>query len=202
MIKSHEVKGAIYDIDGTLLAAECDEIGGLHDHSRLVAIQHVAYWHDITALQDLTAEENRNAFYTAKFSSLDGAVWSALYQKGIVDSDDLDPQHALLREIVDLKNEIHADIMRQFGKTVLGAVELVQRMASICGPDKLAIASSAVRRDINILVDEMTDWRQFFPPERIVSHDDVEHGFGSRIRDHLIWRFNGCSCRTPIEVML
>jgi beta-phosphoglucomutase-like phosphatase (HAD superfamily) len=42
----------------------------------------------------------------------------------------------------------------------------------------MAIASSAIRRDINIFLDELTTLRTYFPKERIVAYEDIPQGLG------------------------
>lgn len=179
MINVREIKGAIFDVDDTLLDNRVEGGGTLHERSRFVALQQAAEKYDLPALRTVTHEENLNAFLDAKVHSLAGAVWIVLFQKGIVASDQLDPNHPLLQEIVASKNELHAEILRQHGKIVLGAVELVHVLGEEYGlADEMAVASSAVRRDIDIFFDEMTDLRQFFPSKRVIAYEDIPHGMG------------------------
>lgn len=174
------VKGAIFDVDDTLLDNQAGvESGTIHEHSRLEAVRKIAEKHDISSLRTLTVQENLDAFLNAKVHSLPGAVWGTLFLKGVVDSEDFDPTHPLLNEIVDLKNEIHADVLRELGIEVAGASFCVHALAKRYEIENhMAIASSAVRRDINIFLDELTDLRQFFPDSRIVSLEDIHHGEG------------------------
>lgn len=175
-----KVRGAIFDVDDTLLDNQAAiDFGTLHEMSRFEAIQRVAQKYDLAMLANLTHEENLAAFMTARTHSLPGAVWNVLYQKGLVASEDLDPTHALLNEIVLLKDMLHAATLRQYGQAVLDATEFVPALAArynIRG--RMAIASSAIRRDINIFLDELTGLRTYFPPEHIVAYEDIPHGFG------------------------
>lgn len=99
--------------------------------------------------------------------------------KKIVDSKELDPDHELLREIVLLKNELHVDSLRSLGREVMNASAFVEALAEKYNiKDKMAIASSAIRRDINIFLDELTSLRHYFPDERIISYEDIPHGLG------------------------
>jgi beta-phosphoglucomutase-like phosphatase (HAD superfamily) len=133
----------------------------------------------IEDLLNLTEQENYDAFKRAKYHSLDGAVWQILFEKGIVESDDLDPANELLKEIILLKNELHAGVLREYGRTVLGAVEFVTALAATYDiADKMAVASSAIRRDIDIFLDELTPLRAYFPDKRVVSYESIPHGFG------------------------
>ncbi len=174
------VKGAIFDVDDTLLDNQTGvEFGTLHEHSRRKAILHVAEKYNLPNLATITAQENLDAFHNASTHSLDGAVWEVLYLKKIVNNRDLDPDHELLKEIVLLKNELHIDSLRTLGREVVSASLLVETLAGNYEiQDKMAIASSAIRRDINIFLDELTSLRRYFPDERIISYEDIPHGLG------------------------
>lgn len=174
-----QIKGAVFDVDDTLLDNQHPEVGPLHERSRFEAVMHIADKYKIDSLKTLTHEENTEAFMNATVHSLAGAVWEILCQKGIA-TGDIDLSHPLLCAIVELKNELHADVLRKHGKAVLGAVELVDHLvAHDAIAAKMAVASSAYRRDIDIFFDELyPDLRQFFPADRIVAYEDIPHGQG------------------------
>jgi len=174
------IHAAIFDVDDTLLDNKAHpKVGSLHEHSRLRAIRHIAEKYSLEVLQGLTEQENYEAFAKAKYHSIDGAVWQVLFEKGIVTTEEVDPTHVLLKEIILLKDELHASTLRQYGRTVLHAIEFVTALAgSYDIADKMAIASSAVRRDINIFLDELTVLRTYFPDERVVSYEDIPYGLG------------------------
>src|SRR6266542_341466 len=175
-----KIEGVIFDIDDTLLDNQAAvSFGTIHEVTRLRAVHHVAKKYNLAQLLTLTEQENYDAFLNAKVHSLGGAVWEVMYLKGVVESNEYDPEHVLLNEIITMKNELHADTLRELGRTVLGAVEFVHGLAEEYGiQSHMAIASSAIRRDINIFLDEMTDLRQYFPDERIVSLEDIPHNRG------------------------
>lgn len=174
------VKGAVFDVDDTLLDNQAGvELGTIHEHSRLRAFRQIAEKYDLPSLRSLTPEENFHAFLNAKVHSLPGAVWGTLFLKGVVGTEDFDPHHPLMNEIVDLKNELHADVIRELGVEVAGASFCVHSLAKRYGiAGHMAIASSAIRRDINIFLDELSDLREYFPDERIISLEDIHHGEG------------------------
>jgi beta-phosphoglucomutase-like phosphatase (HAD superfamily) len=174
------IKGAIFDVDDTILDNQAGvEFGTIHEHSRREAIHHVAEKYNLPNLASVTAQENLDAFHNATTHSLDGAVWEVLYLKKIIDSKELDPDNELLKEIVLLKNELHIDSLRTLGREVMNASVFVDVLASQFRIEgKMAIASSAIRRDINIFLDELTSLRRYFPDERIVSYEDIPHGLG------------------------
>ena len=123
------VSGAIFDVDDTLLDNQAGvEFGTLHELTRLKAIHEVALSYNLPTLATLTEQENLDAFLNASTHSLDGAVWEALYLKKVVDAKDLDPNNKLLSEIVQLKNSLHADTLRQLGREVLDASEFVRTL--------------------------------------------------------------------------
>lgn len=174
------VKGAIFDVDDTMLDNQAGvEFGTIHEVTRLKAIHQAAEKYNLPSLAAVTEKENFDAFHNASTHSLDGAVWEVLFLKKIVDSKDLNPDHELLKEIVLLKNEMHVDSLRTLGKEVLNASAFVNALAKSCGiEEKMAIASSAIRRDINIFLDELTSLRKYFPDDHIVSYEDIPHSLG------------------------
>lgn len=174
------IKGAIFDVDDTMLDNQAGvKFGTIHEVSRLKAIHHVAEKYNLPTLADVTEEENAEAFHKALTHSVDGAVWETLYLKKLVDSRELDPTHELLREIVILKNELHIDTLRSLGQEVGNASVFIEALAATFGiEDKMAIASSGIRRDINIFLDELTSLRKYFPDGRVVSYEDIPHNLG------------------------
>src|SRR5688572_12594220 len=174
------ISGAIFDVDDTLLDNQAAvEFGTLHELTRSKAIHEVALSYNLPTLATLTEQENLDAFLNASTHSLDGAVWEALYLKKIVDAKDLDPSNELLNEIVQLKNSLHADTLRQLGREVLDASEFVHTFANTYDlRDSMAVASTAIRRDIGIFLDELTSLREFFPEERIIAFEDIPFGLG------------------------
>lgn len=174
------VSGAVFDVDDTLLDNQAGvEFGTLHELTRLRAIHEIALRYNLPTLATLTEQENLDAFLNASTHSLDGAVWEALYLKEIVDAKDLDPTNKLLNEIVELKNSLHVETLRELGREVLDASAFVRVFADTYNlGDKMAIASTAIRRDIGIFLDELTELRELFPEERIVAFEDIPFGLG------------------------
>ena len=174
------VKGAIFDVDDTMLDNQAGaKVGTIHEVSRLRAIHEVAKKYNLPTLAAVTEEQNAVAFRNALTHSVDGAVWETLYVSQMVKNRELDPNHELLREIVVLKNELHIDTLRTLGQEVPSASTFVRLLAErydIKG--KMAIASSAIRRDINIFLDELTELRAYFPDERVISLEDIPHNLG------------------------
>lgn len=175
-----EVKGAIFDVDDTILDNQAGAtLGTIHEVSRLRAVHEVARKYNLPSLAAVTEEENAVAFRNALTHSVDGAVWETLYLKKMVDSRELDPNHKLLKEIVVLKNELHMDTLRTLGREVANASMFIEAFAAQFGiENKMAIASSAIRRDITIFLDELTSLRRYFPDRRVISLEDIPHDLG------------------------
>lgn len=167
--------GAIFDVDDTLLDNKPGVPGsGLHERSRIRAVHTVGERHGISELANLSVEDNLNAFLTAPVHSLPGAVWNILCMSGLADGQAINPEHPLLKEIVDLKNELHKDILLEEGNELPGASSYVRALAEQGLQDKLAIASTAVRRDIDLFLGKY-QLDSLFPPRRIVSYESITH---------------------------
>jgi beta-phosphoglucomutase-like phosphatase (HAD superfamily) len=173
------IKGAIFDVDDTLLDNQAGaSMGTIHEITRLRAIRHAAEKYSLPTLLEVTEEENLAAFNNAKQHTLEGAVWKTLFDRGVVDTDELDRENELLKEIILLKNELHKGTLRELGQPVLDAVEFVTVLAKKYGiADKMAVASTAYRQDLDIFLNEMTPLRTYFPDERVISFENVPKGF-------------------------
>lgn len=176
MLTYHDLRGAIFDVDDTLLSNYPDDTGvGLHEQSRLRAIHEVGRRHNLPALQVFTIQQSTEAFLDAKVHTLHAAVWRMLYMAGEVDNeDDINPNHPLLCEIVDLKEELHEDVLRTYGKEVPGAITFVQALAQSGLAGKLAVASTSSRRDIDLFFG-MTGLDKVFSDEHIISRERFTH---------------------------
>lgn len=169
------VKGAIFDVDDTLLDNNPDESGmGLHERSRLEAVHTVGKKHGITELLAVTPQQNTEAFTSAPVHTLESSVWNLLVMIGLADSEVTNPEEPIFREICELKNDLHADVLREHGREVSGATKFVQALGAGELRNKLAIASSAVRRDIEMFM-EMSGLKEYFPDERIKAKDSITH---------------------------
>lgn len=174
MLRFPEIQGVIFDLDDTLLdngPADQPEVW-LHSRSRLAAVHEVGNEHDIQALREVTQAENGRAFVTSPVHSLQGAIWNIFFMKGLVPTNEFDPKSpyfSLVDEIADRKNQLHESIIMQHGKEVAGASQFIQRLAAN-GITKLALATNAIQRDIDVFLDKY-DLRQYFPEERIISFE-------------------------------
>lgn len=166
---------AIFDVDDTLLDNRIPGLGNLHQISRLEATHEIARKYNISTLLSVSMEKSTEYFLAAKEHSAIGATWQMLYDHGLVDADEVDYDNKLLSEIVNLKDDLHADILRRKGKPVEGSIEFIELLSNL-GMLDFAIASSATRRDIDIFLDEITDLRRYFPRKNVVAREDIEPG--------------------------
>lgn len=173
MFNKELVAGVVFDGDDTIFNNLPDsEEGNLHERSRRSALHRIGRERGIEALANLSAEDNLRGFRTARTHSLPGAVWNILHLNGIVNSPDIDNTDPLLREIINLKNKLHESILRENGVEVNGATHFIQKLLQIGLVNKLAIASSSIRRDIDIFL-EITKLESYFPPDQIISIESV-----------------------------
>lgn len=170
-----EVKGAIFDVDDTLLDNKPGIPGqGLHEQSRLAAAHKVGRKYNITRLMQLSVQENLDAFLNAPVHTLEAAVWNILVMTGEAHGEIMNLEHPLLQEIVALKNALHEEILMTKGEEVSGAGAFVYGLAKHGLEDKLAIASTAVRRDVDLFLGK-TGLSALFPPERIRTKEDIAY---------------------------
>lgn len=170
------LQGAVFDVDDTLLNNHPGgKSYGLHERSRLVAIRTVGRRHGIPALEHFSHQANLRTFYDAKVHSIEGAIWQTFVVAKYVHTDEPDPSHPILREIVELKNQLHEAVLRQYGQEVPGATEFVSLLTRTPGTaSRLAIASTASRRDIDLFF-EISGLGQYFPNNRIISREQLTH---------------------------
>jgi beta-phosphoglucomutase-like phosphatase (HAD superfamily) len=167
--------GAIFDVDETLLDTNVnDPVNGLHELARLQATHEAGRRHNIPELIALTPAQNLQAFLTAPVHTLESAVWNSLVMMGVESTRTIDPQNPLLLEIVARKDELFEEVLRTKGKPVPGAVHFIKALGTYGLTNKMAIASTARRQDIDTFI-EMIDAGTYFPPERIISKSDVTH---------------------------
>lgn len=176
MLTYAEMRGAIFDVDDTLLDNHPDgSLMGLHEQSRLMAAHEIGRRYNNSGLQQFTEQQSIDAFREAKAHTLQAAVWQMLYMAGEVRTDAIDPAHPLLNEMMDLKDELHEQLLRTKGREVPGAGSFVRRLASQGLVEYLGIASTASRRDIDIFLD-MSSLEPLFADSKIISRERFTHG--------------------------
>ncbi|MDB5162333.1 MAG: HAD-superfamily hydrolase, subfamily variant 3 [Candidatus Saccharibacteria bacterium] len=169
------VKGAIFDVDDTLLDNKPGVPGfGLHERSRLAAVHEVGKRRGIKELEDVSVDENWSAFRDAPVHTIEAAVWGIFLKKGLADSDVINLEHPLLKEIVVLKDELHKDVLLNEANEVPGATDFVFRLSTSGLKDKMAIASSAIRRDVDLFLDK-TGMDAIFTKEKITTIENITH---------------------------
>jgi phosphoglycolate phosphatase-like HAD superfamily hydrolase len=129
MLTLLQLKGAIFDVDDTLLDNHPGGTAhGLHERSRLAAIRKAGRRHHIPELEHFSEQANLRVFLDAKVHSIEGAVWQAFLVTGLQTNPDLDPTNPLMQEIVALKNDLHEAVLREHGRPVPGAPEFIQAL--------------------------------------------------------------------------
>lgn len=173
MPKYSDFKGVIFDIDDTLLDNKYrDPDKRLHSRSRLAAVHEVGRRHGLKELQAITKQQNHDAWTNTTSHSIEGAAWQILLTAGLVKGETINYDHPLLKEIVTLKEELHEAILRQEGEELPDASRFVRVLAEHGFRDKLAIASTAKRSEIDIFL-EKYDLTSLFPKARIFAKDSV-----------------------------
>jgi beta-phosphoglucomutase-like phosphatase (HAD superfamily) len=165
------MQGAIFDVDDTLLNNYVlNATFGLHEQSRLDAAHLIGKKYGSKGLIAFTMKQSTQAFLDAKVHTLHAAVWQMLLMAGEVATEDPELNHPLLVEIVEQKEIMHERLLREHGLPISGALEFVNNMAERGLKDKLAIASTACRRDIDIFF-ETRGFGRYFPDSRIISRE-------------------------------
>ncbi len=168
-------KGFIFDVDDTILDNKPGlPDGNLHEQSRMEACMTVAEEMNLPELLKLTPAENNEAFVSAAVHSMEGAVWNILLMKNLVAGEGIDYQNEILLRIVRLKDELHERRLLNEAEEVPGAIRFIKELNRSGYKDKLAVASSATRRDIDLFFGK-TGLDEYFPPERIKSKEDMKH---------------------------
>jgi beta-phosphoglucomutase-like phosphatase (HAD superfamily) len=170
-----EVRGAIFDVDDTLLDNKPGNPGfGLHERARLTAAREAGERHGIDSLRDLSVADNLEAFMTAPVHTLEAAVWNILVMTGLADSQVIHKENVLLQEIVARKDELYEVILRNEGEEVPGATKFVKALAASGIEDRMAVASTAIRRDVDIFLGKM-GLGNLFPSDRIKTKESITH---------------------------
>ena len=170
-----DIRGAIFDVDDTLLDNKPGNPGhGLHERARLAAAREAGERHNIDSLRNLSVEDNLEAFMCAPVHTLEAAVWNILIMTGQADSEVINKDNMLLQEIVSRKDELYKDILLDEGEEVPGAVNFVQKLAASGIENKLAIASTAIRRDVDLFLGK-TGLASLFPDQRIKTKESITH---------------------------
>ncbi|HKU18620.1 MAG TPA: HAD-IA family hydrolase [Candidatus Saccharimonadales bacterium] len=175
MLQIAEVHGVIFDVDETLLDTNVhDPVNGLHEQARMQAMHEAGERYNLPALLAITPEENFAHYMSSPVHTMEAVVWNGLQCTGVIPANDpLDPTHELLLEIVARKDVLYEQLLRTKGKAITGALEFIAALAARHIP--LAIASTAIRRDIDIFLYELTNLHKYFPDERVVSKESVTH---------------------------
>ena len=167
-------KGAIFDVDDTLLDNKGDSPRGLHERSRYMAVKEVGKRHNISKFKRWTYKENYHAFHDAPTHTLVGALWNTLLMTGLRSGKTPDQDDPLLIELLEVKMALHEAIILKEGEPYPGAVEFVTALAGSGLKDTLAVATTAYPRDLNIFF-KKTGLDKYFPQDRVISTEQVKN---------------------------
>jgi len=169
------VQGAIFDVDDTLLDNKPAVVGqAYHERARLAATHTVGERYNLPALARLSPLDNRRAFIEAPVHTIEAAVWNMLRMTGVAQDIPIDPTDPLLLEIITLKDELYEQILRTEGEALPGAVAFVHSLADAGLTGRLAIASTAIRRDVDIFLAK-TGLDDLFPDHRIKTKESIAY---------------------------
>ena len=153
MPKYSDFTAVIFDVDDTLLDnLPRDPVRRLHERSRLAAFHQIGKARNIPELLEVTPEQNLNGWLNATEHSLDGAIWRVLFEQGLVVDENIERNNQLLRDIAELKDKLHEKVLLEEGEEVPGASDFVRLLAANGFEGKMAIASTAVRRDVTLFL--------------------------------------------------
>lgn len=172
MLALAEVRGAIFDVDDTLLDNGNRPgyyLDNIHSRSRLAAVHAVGAELGVELLCALTPQENANAFLRSPVHTVEGGIWQILLGAGLV-TGNLDPAHELVREIARRKEDEYYRLLETEGKPVPGSPELVRALADYGIP--LAIASNATRRTVDVTLAKAAI-THLFPDRRIITTEQI-----------------------------
>jgi len=157
MLELSQIEAFIFDVDDTLLSNGTNAEGiGLHEHTRLKVMHVLGKQYGNQILLDSTLADSAEDFRRSPVHSIHAAAWQAYVRAGMLPDSGFDPTHHLIAEFVNLKEELHEDILRTQGREVPGAINFVSSLYTRGFAGRLAVASTANRRDIDVFF-EMTN---------------------------------------------
>lgn len=93
---------------------------------------------------------------------------------GQADSEVIDTSNPLLKDIMARKDELYKDILLSEGEEVPGATRFVKLLAASGIGRELAIASTAIRRDVDLFLGK-TGLKSLFPDHRIKTKESIRY---------------------------
>jgi beta-phosphoglucomutase-like phosphatase (HAD superfamily) len=166
-----DAQGFIFDFDDTLLDNNPGGTDfGLHERSRLAAAHRVGRRRKLQGLQTLTPQHAIDAFKRARIYRIDAIVWEMLLIAGVVQSTTVDPDNPILREVIELKEALHDNILRTYGREVPGAANFIKKLTGLGYEHRIAIASASNRRDIDTFL-EMAGLDEIIPSTYRISRE-------------------------------
>jgi len=149
-----EVAAVVFDVDDTLLDNKRKSAeGSLHDRSQVEAVRTIGRRREIDELIYMTKEESYDAFLSAPEHTLQSGILNMFTRAGLLDKMGLEELKGLVEIVADLKDTLHELILFEDGEAFDGAVDFVRGLSGQLGlVDKMAIASTSNRRDVDIFL--------------------------------------------------
>ncbi len=163
------------------------EYGGIHEMSRLAAIQRLGREIGVEALVEYPEELNNTSYNREHQATFQAAVWVNLMDAGLVLSiADFDPNHPLVARVVAYKEEVHPSLIKLHAKEVPGAAKFISSFVS--AGKHVAIASSAHRPEIehSLITIGLNHFFDCSDGGNVIGYEDVPHGMHKPHAEHYI----------------
>ena len=173
-VHNFTVKGAIFDIDDTLLNDQPNGQTSVHQSARMLASRFVGQKHNINALINITAEQSQQAFSTAKEHTLNGVIWRTLYILKLVDSENIDTHNKVFNDLLKYKIYYYEKLLTENNYSFENSNEFIDYIYDNSLKDKIAIASNAHKKDINTFLFG-SGLSKYFKENKIISKEDINN---------------------------
>ncbi|MDQ5885210.1 MAG: hypothetical protein QG645_373, partial [Patescibacteria group bacterium] len=170
-VHNFTVKGAIFDVDDTLLDNWQDVKCGLHEKARIMAAKRVGKELNINALVKIDYDTVAKAYKTASEHHENSIIWQTLLLLGVVSRDAIDTNNIIFINILYFKNKYYDDLLGDNNYSFKDSVNFVKYLKAD-DINNLAIASNARKADIDtFLVSSKLDI--YFNNKNIISKENI-----------------------------
>ena len=172
--KDHDftVKGAIFDIDDTLLNDWPNGLHSLHQEARVMAAGKVGKKYKIEILASSNHDIAKNAYITAQEHNENSIIWQTLMLLGIVQSSLIDYDNIIFKNLLYYKHKYYEDLVSDNDYSFKESVNFVKHLANDIASNNLAIASNARKADIDIFL-VSSKLNVYFSKKNIVSKENI-----------------------------
>lgn len=171
-VHNFTVKGAIFDVDDTLLNDRPDGQNSVHQHSRMLAARFVGKKHKLPVLSNITTEQAEQSFSTSTEHTPAGVMWRTLEIIKIVDTKKIDTQNIVLKDLLKYKIYYYEKLLTENNYSFENSIEFIDYIYNNGLENKLSIASNAQKNDIKTFL-AGSGFNKYFKENTIVSKDDI-----------------------------